>query len=553
MVDEELVSTQEHVVPFKKTKRVQKRFANHPEFQDIVQKHREGGRQPIRGPKEGRDLTAHTGPQTAKQVCSGSHFRMDSLCSVVVSLEKVEFLASIDITDAYLHIPIFPSHQQFLSFAVQEEHFQFVVLPFGLATAPIVFMKVMAAVMAILHARGVVVLPYLDDLLIKGPSHSACEESVRQTLRWWTLQSSLNQGKSFLPVRWLVVTTDASFLGWGTLFNHHMAQVVSSFHLNEDIVLPSLCPAPTNRIEKALHTLDVVRALRRYISRTAPTSTSRSIPVPTASILVPKFTGSRVPCNVEGISPELEKVFIKESSEKDGGKMGAEHRYLPPTAAVARAASTPQTPSVQERSSSHSPCVSPSCPPESQEGSPCSTDDLLFDRDKDSGSSSPLPKYASSPKPNNSYMFKREPPEGCERVKVFEEVSNLEQYNGLPGEVRVSSAYIPAALLSCPDKNKVNFIPTGSAFCPVKLLGSLLIASDLTLKTLPNPGQSSAVTVDHLSSQVSSSSLTDNATSKVDNTETNGHASPKEQQNGAERPSDDPLSPPPSPHNHVVI
>ncbi|XP_077124232.1 LOW QUALITY PROTEIN: glucocorticoid-induced transcript 1 protein [Ranitomeya variabilis] len=277
------------------------------------------------------------------------------------------------------------------------------------------------------------------------------------------------------------------------------------------------------------------------------TSTSRSIPVPTASILVPKSTGSRVPCNVEGISPELEKVFIKESSEKDGGKpLEIPDGRRAPLPSTYRSSSTrsidTQTPSVQERSSSHSPCVSPSCPPESQEGSPCSTDDLLFDRDKDSGSSSPLPKYASSPKPNNSYMFKREPPEGCERVKVFEEVSSRQP--------------VPAALLSCPDKNKVNFIPTGSAFCPVKLLGSLLIASDLTLKTLPNPAQSSAVsavTVDHLSSQVSSSSLTDNATSKVDNTETNGHASPKEQQNGAERLSDDQLSPPPSPHNHVVI
>ena len=39
----------------------------------------------------------------------------------------------------------------------------------------------------------------------------------------------------------------------------------------------------------------------------------------------------------------------------------------------------------------------------------------------DSGSSSPLPKFASSPKPNNSYMFKREPPEGCEKIKAFEE------------------------------------------------------------------------------------------------------------------------------------
>lgn len=38
---------------------------------------------------------------------------------------------------------------------------------------------------------------------------------------------------------------------------------------------------------------------------------------------------------------------------------------------------------------------------------------------------SPLPKYATSPRPNNSYMFKREPPEGCEKVKAFEEMRYL--------------------------------------------------------------------------------------------------------------------------------
>ncbi|KAM9307518.1 glucocorticoid-induced transcript 1 protein [Gastrophryne carolinensis] len=281
-------------------------------------------------------------------------------------------------------------------------------------------------------------------------------------------------------------------------------------------------------------------------------SSSRSIPVPISSTLVPKAVGSRVSSNVEGISPELEKVFIKEPTEKDGVKPleipDGRRAPLPSTyrsSSSTRSIDT-QTPSVQERSSScssnHSPCASPSCPPESQEGSPCSTDDLLFDRDKDSGSSSPLPKYASSPKPNNSYMFKREPPEGCERVKVFEEMSSRQP--------------VPAALLSCPDKNKVNFIPTGSAFCPVKLLGSLLISSDLTLKSLPTPIPSSAVsavTVEHLSSQVSNSSLTDDATSNVDNTETNGHAYSQEQQRNGERLVDDQLSQSPTPHNHVVM
>ncbi|OCT75713.1 hypothetical protein XELAEV_18030900mg [Xenopus laevis] len=281
-------------------------------------------------------------------------------------------------------------------------------------------------------------------------------------------------------------------------------------------------------------------------------SASRSIPVPTTNISVPKSVGSRAPCNVEGISPELEKVFIKETSEKEESVKPVEvpDGRRAPVPSTCRSSSTrsidTQTPSVHERSSScssnHSPCASPSCPHESQEGSPCSADDLLFDRDKDSGSSSPLPKYASSPKPNNSYMFKREPPEGCERVKVFEELSTRPP--------------VSTALFSCPDKNKVNFIPTGSAFCPVKLLGPLLPASDLTLKNSPNPPPSSAVspmTVEHLSSQVSSSSLSDGAPSAADNDGDNDHSSPQDQQLGLELLTDDQLSAPSPTQNHVFM
>ncbi|KAM4705620.1 glucocorticoid-induced transcript 1 protein [Rhinophrynus dorsalis] len=280
-------------------------------------------------------------------------------------------------------------------------------------------------------------------------------------------------------------------------------------------------------------------------------SASRSIPMPTTSISVPKSVGSRVSCNVEGISPELEKVFIKESSEKEDVVKPIEipDGRRAPLPSSYRSSSTrsidTQTPSVNERSSScssnHSPCASPSCPAGSQDGSPCSADDLLFDRDKDSGNSSPLPKYASSPKPNNSYMFKREPPEGCERVKVFEEMSTRQP--------------VPTAHFSCPDKNKVNFNPTGSAFCPVKLLGPLFPASDLTLKNSQSPAPSivSAMTVEQLSSQVSSSSLSDNATSTVDNGEANGHASSQGQQLVVERLIEDQVTSSSPPHNRVVM
>uniref|UniRef100_A0A8C2E299 Glucocorticoid induced 1a n=1 Tax=Cyprinus carpio TaxID=7962 RepID=A0A8C2E299_CYPCA len=201
---------------------------------------------------------------------------------------------------------------------------------------------------------------------------------------------------------------------------------------------------------------------------TAPSSMSKSAQMPLSNITVPKPSISRVPSSMEGINHELEKVFIKDNGEKEELKAlevpdGRRAPFPPQQRSSSSRGIDTQTSSVPGRSSSCSslsPCPSPACPPRSHDGSPYSTDEMLDDRDKDSGSSSPLPKFTSSPKPNNSYMFKREPPEGCEKIKVFEEMTSKQ------------SATVP--LFSCPDKNKVNFIPTGSAFCPVKLPGSLL-------------------------------------------------------------------------------
>ncbi|XP_052439928.1 glucocorticoid-induced transcript 1 protein [Carassius gibelio] len=193
----------------------------------------------------------------------------------------------------------------------------------------------------------------------------------------------------------------------------------------------------------------------------APSSMSKSAQMPLSNITVPKPSISRVPSSMEGINHELEKVFIKDNDEKEELKaLEVPDGRRAPFPPQQRNTQTSSGPGRSSSCSSLSPCPSPACPPRSHDGSPYSTDEMLDDRDKDSGSSSPLPKFASSPKPNNSYMFKREPPEGCEKIKVFEEMTSRQ------------SAAVP--LFSCPDKNKVNFIPTGSAFCPVKLAGPQL-------------------------------------------------------------------------------
>ncbi|XP_074508976.1 glucocorticoid-induced transcript 1 protein-like isoform X1 [Sebastes fasciatus] len=180
-----------------------------------------------------------------------------------------------------------------------------------------------------------------------------------------------------------------------------------------------------------------------------------------STIPVPKSFICRVPSSVEGISHELENVFIREDWEQGIQTMDVvDGRRAPfPPHHYSSSGDTRDTDTQAPSSGDSSPSPRPfsSDHVHSPDGSPCSAEEI----DKDI-CSSPLPKFATSPKPNNSYMFKREPPEGCERVKVFEEMVSGKS-KGFP-------------LFSCPDKNKVNFIPRGSAFCPVKLLCSSLFS-----------------------------------------------------------------------------
>ncbi|XP_041417179.1 uncharacterized protein LOC121393288 [Xenopus laevis] len=150
------------------------------------------------------------------------HFKMESRQSVLSSIEENEFMTVIDIKDAYLHIPIHPAHHGFLRFYVDDQHWQFVALPFGLSSAPRTFTKVMATALEELRLKGITVIPYLDDLLVQGPSAPVALQHTSLVLETltslgWTInfkKSNLHptqsivylglvldssQGKAFLP------------------------------------------------------------------------------------------------------------------------------------------------------------------------------------------------------------------------------------------------------------------------------------------------------------------------------------------------------------------
>ena len=97
-------------------------------------------------------------------------FRMETPRSIRDQLRQGEWTTSIDLADAYLHIPIDRAFQPFLRVAVLGQVWQFQAMPFGLNIAPRTFTYLLAPVAAALRAQGIHLHRYLDDWLIRAPT-----------------------------------------------------------------------------------------------------------------------------------------------------------------------------------------------------------------------------------------------------------------------------------------------------------------------------------------------------------------------------------------------
>ena len=73
-------------------------------------------------------------------VCLAKHrFKMETLQSILSAAQPGTWLASVDLKDAYFHVPIWQPHRKFLRFVIQDRHLQYKVTPFGLSPAPMLW------------------------------------------------------------------------------------------------------------------------------------------------------------------------------------------------------------------------------------------------------------------------------------------------------------------------------------------------------------------------------------------------------------------------------
>ena len=106
-------------------------------------------------------------------------FKIETPESIRTSLIPGEWVSSIDLSDAYLHIPIHPNSRKYLRFCYRSQVFQFTALPFRLATAPQVFTMIVKEVKLMAISRGLRLHQYMDDWLIRSQSREEAQVNTQ--------------------------------------------------------------------------------------------------------------------------------------------------------------------------------------------------------------------------------------------------------------------------------------------------------------------------------------------------------------------------------------
>ena len=107
---------------------------------------------------------------------------MEDTRTVIKLMTRNCFMATLDLEDAYLTVPVRQNSRKYLRFVFQGNLYQFRALPFGLCISPYIFTKIVKTIIAYLRSRGFLSVVYLDDWWIVGETSSLCQKNVDQTI-----------------------------------------------------------------------------------------------------------------------------------------------------------------------------------------------------------------------------------------------------------------------------------------------------------------------------------------------------------------------------------
>ena len=112
-------------------------------------------------------------------------FKYEDIRVAMAMFEKGEWMFSFDLKSGYHHVDVAQQYRKYLGFEWGGVTYTFVVLPFGLSSAPYVFTKMMRPLVRLWRSKGIKAIVYLDDGIVSSQNESSAKASsawVRDTL-----------------------------------------------------------------------------------------------------------------------------------------------------------------------------------------------------------------------------------------------------------------------------------------------------------------------------------------------------------------------------------
>lgn len=110
--------------------------------------------------------------------------KFEDLRTALMFVKENCWMFKFDIHSAYHHVDIFPDHTKYLGFSWASNgvrsYFRFLVLPFGIRTAPYVFTKLTRPLIAKWRGQGFHILMYMDDGLGCNVDKSKASEQANR-------------------------------------------------------------------------------------------------------------------------------------------------------------------------------------------------------------------------------------------------------------------------------------------------------------------------------------------------------------------------------------
>ena len=126
--------------------------------------------------QEERETQADNRPLCAQSFVYTQTFKMETQRKVKDAIQLNDWAFSLDLTYAYLHVPIHPRSRKYLRFTLRGRVYQFKALPFGLSTSPFVFTRLMTVIATFLRRRAKTLHPYLHDWLAQNQNRRKLSE-----------------------------------------------------------------------------------------------------------------------------------------------------------------------------------------------------------------------------------------------------------------------------------------------------------------------------------------------------------------------------------------